>query len=221
MSGTISEFISTGNFVIRGTPVITNSGTVLTSVNGATAPLSALQKNIYVAVQGTIQGNMVLASSITVYPSPPADEVVDYLGKVSQYNPSQGTFTLTPFSGSPQQVTLSAVASFSNGTVANLVNGALVELEATAVSPQALSAYGVSFWNITNPNLSSGTLEISGVVYNYVSGSSVFNLNGLSLVLGSGVSLPPGFGNGDNVDVLMTPSGSQYQVNAIAQDDSN
>ncbi len=221
LSGTISEFISTGNFVIRGTPVITNSGTVLTSVNGATAPLSALQKNIYVAVQGTIQGNMVLASSITVYPSPPADEVVDYLGKVSQYNPSQGTFTLTPFSGSPQQVTLSAVASFSNGTVANLVNGALVELEATAVSPQALSAYGVSFWNITNPNLSSGTLEISGVVYNYVSGSSVFNLNGLSLVLGSGVSLPPGFGNGDNVDVLMTPSGSQYQVNAIAQDDSN
>ncbi|WP_297449339.1 DUF5666 domain-containing protein [Ferrovum sp.] len=221
LSGTISEFISTGNFVIRGTPVITNSGTVLTSANGTAAPLSALQENAYVALQGTLQGNMVLASSITVYPSPPVDEVVDYLGKVSQYNPSQGTFTLTPFSGSPQQVTLSAVASFSNGTVANLVNGTLVEVEATAASPQTLSAYGVSFWNITNPNLPSGTLEISGVVYDYVLGGNSFDLNGLHLVFGSGVSLPSGFGNGDNIDVLMTPSGSQYQVNAIAQEDSN
>ncbi|MBW8072993.1 MAG: hypothetical protein GJU77_04825 [Ferrovum sp.] len=221
LSGTISEFISTGNFVIRGTPIITNSGTVLTSANGTAAPLSALRENVYVAIQGTLQGNMVLASSITVYPSPPSGEVVDYLGKVSQYNPSQGTFTLTPFSGSPQQVSLSAVASFSNGTVANLANGALVEVEATAASPQTLSAYGVSFWNITNSNLSSGTLEISGVVYDYVSGGNSFNLNGLPLVLGSGVSLPSGFGNGDNVDVLMTLSGSQYQVNAVAQDDSN
>ncbi|WP_297481167.1 DUF5666 domain-containing protein [Ferrovum sp.] len=220
VSGTISEFVSTGNFVIRGTPIITNGGTVLTYANGTTASLSALQKNGYVAVQGSLQGNVVLATSITVYPSPPADEVVDYLGKVSQYNPSQGTFTLTPLSGLSQQVTLSAVASFSNGTVANLVNGALVEVEATAVSPQALSAYGVSFWNITNPNLSSGTIEISGVVYNYSPGNG-FNLNGLPLILGNGVSLPSGFGNGDNVDVLMTPSGSQYQVNAVAQDDSD
>ncbi|VAY88917.1 conserved hypothetical protein [mine drainage metagenome] len=221
LSGTISEFVSTGNFVIRGTPIITNSGTVLTFANGASASLSALQKNGYIAVQGTLQGNMVLASSITVYPGPPANEVVDYLGKVSQYNPSQGTFTLTPLSGSSQQVTLSTSASFGNGTVANLVNGALVEVEATAVSPQTLSAYGVSFWNITNPNLSSGTLEISGVVYNYSAGGSSFNLNGLPLTLGSGVSLPSGFGNGDNIDVLMTPSDSQYQVDAVARNDSN
>ncbi|MBU6993728.1 DUF5666 domain-containing protein [Ferrovum myxofaciens] len=221
LSGTISEFVSTGNFVIRGTPIITNSGTVLTFANGASAPLSALQKNGYIAVQGTLQGNMVLASSITVYPGPPANEVVDYLGKVSQYNPSQGTFTLTLLSGSSQQVTLSTSASFGNGTVANLVNGALVEVEATALSPQTLSAYGVSFWNITNPNLSSGTLEISGVLYNYSAGGSSFNLNGLPLTLGSGVSLPSGFGNGDNIDVLMTPSGSQYQVDAVARDDSN
>ncbi|NDU85260.1 MAG: hypothetical protein G3H99_01420 [Ferrovum sp.] len=221
LSGTITEFITSANFSVRGVSVVTNTATQVVNSNGSPQSLSTLVEDDFISVTGSIVGNTVLASQITVYSAPPVNEVVDYIGTVGGYNPAGGaTLTLTLPNGSHKQVSLSSEVSYTNGAAANLVNGALVEIEATQNADGTLSVYGVNFWNLSPVGLGSNLIRASGVVYGYNSPTQSFNLNGQPVQVGS-ASLPTGFANGVTVDCLLTSSSGTLMAASIAIDEDN
>lgn len=222
LTGTIAELASASNFIVRGASVNLTSTTSILSANGTPLTASAIQENSYVQVQGTISGNQVSAQQVIVYGGVPVSAVVDYLGTVTQVQ-SATSFTLTLMDGGQQQVTLPSNAVFTNGTTANLTVGALVSIEAVANAANRVQALGVDFWllpgSASTINLSQ-SFQASGVVYNYNAGTGQFSLNGLTIQMGAGSTLPTGFGNGFSVDVLLKLAGTRLVSSMIYPDDS-
>ncbi len=221
LAGTIAELASSGNFTVRGTVVVVNSNTQIHGPSGTPLALSAVQENAYVQVQGIVTGNVVQASSIIISSSVPIGAVVDYLGTVLSMSNNQVTLTL--LDGNSEQVTLPSTVVYANGTASNLLPGALVSVEGSATGANAMDAVGVNFWRFANgssPQPSSIGFQASGPVYNYQSTTQTFDMNGLSIQIGSGATLPPGFSNGMSVDVLLTLTNGQLSATAIYPDDS-
>ena len=75
---------------------------------------------------------------------------------------------MTPIDGTSRNVTLAGNVAYSNGSAAQLINGANVEVEATTSTAAAtdLVAYSVSFQGASAPaGGGAPTLETNGLAY--------------------------------------------------------
>ncbi len=220
LRGTITGFVSPGNFLVRGVPVDASGASVVFRAGSA----ASLGNGVFVDILGQIGGgsaNVVTASSVAVLAQAPDGGTVDYQGTVSALNTANGTFTLTwqqAGVSNTAQVALAPNVAFSNGAAAQLVNGANVEIEATSgSSAAALLAYSVAFQGVgSGDGGSASTRETQGVVYNLTATS--FALNALTILI-NGVTPSGGtLANGAKVEVAFTPSGNQNLAHAISID---
>lgn len=202
LRGNITEYVDAGNFLVRGVAVDAASA----SVTGG-----ALANGAYVEVRGTVQGNAVRATTVTVHASTPENATVEFDGIVGAR--AGDTFTLTLPDGTAYNVTLAANVGYENGTASQLVNGVRVEVEATRTAT-GLLAYGIEFKNLSSPS-EADVYETSGVAYDVTATS--FAVNGLTIQI-NGVDAT-GLVNGAKVEVHFTYSGGQYWAQEIEVDD--
>ena len=210
--GTITGYVSASSFQVRGVPIDASQAS-FTAGSGA----SQLGNGAYVVIQGavsTTSPNVISAAQVSVLSAPQAGETVDLQGTVTGVGDASH-FTLqwqseqdgTPVNPLPTaQVSIAANCAYINGGAANIAVNTAVEVEGTYQNG-ALSAYTIKFLP-TPTSESSSTQEISGRVYGWTSGGSSFELNGITLGVPTGVTLPSGFDNGVSVEVSFTPSGS-------------
>jgi len=222
LRGTITGYVSASNFLVRGVPVDASAANV--AFSGGTA--ASLRNGVYVDVVGQVangNGNLVTASSVNLLSRAPDGGTVDYQGTVGAVNLAGGTFTLTAQDdGATQtlQVTLAPNAVFSNGTAAQLISGASVEIEATQTA-NGLLAYSVSFQGVTGASSSSegsaaSVLETKGTLYNLTNTS--FEVNALTIQI-NGVTPKGGtLVNGAKVEVSFIQSGGQNLAQQISLD---
>lgn len=222
LRGTITGYVSAGNFLVRGVPVNASAANVVFS--GGTA--TPLRNGVFVDVVGQVDagsGNLVTASSVAVLSQAPDGGTVDYQGTVSAVNLASGVFSLTvQDDGAAQtfQVTLAPNAVFSNGAAAQLVTGASVEIEATKTA-SGLLAYSVSFQGVSgSPGSSDGSsasvLKTKGTLYSLTATS--FEVNALTIQI-NGVTPTGGtLTNGAKVEVSFIQSGGQNLAQQISLD---
>ncbi len=221
LKGTITGYVSNTNFLVRG--VLVN---IPSAVGSSTPPLG---NGVYVEITGNPggvtggigQGDQVIATAVTASTVPPSGATVDYLGTVSNYSSSGGTFQLTAGSGTTypsggtMTVTLTSNVAYVNGGASNLSTaGTPVEVEGTYANG-SLTVYSVTFLGAAP---SSSESEIQGVVTGLSSGN--FSVNGVALTWTSGTTtfchdcngtptttVPSWFANGANVSVNYTNAG--------------
>jgi hypothetical protein len=220
LRGTITGFVSPGNFLVRGVPVDASGAGVVFNAGSA----ASLGNGVFVDIFGQIgsgSANVVTASRVTVLAHAPDGGTVDYQGTVSALNMANGTFTLTwqqEGATNTAQVTLAPNVAFSNGAAAQLVNGANVEIEATrGSSTAALLAYSVTFQGVgSGDGTSASTRETQGVVYNL--SANTFQLNALTILINGVTPSGGALANGAKVEVAFTTSGTQNLAYAISID---
>ncbi len=221
LTGTITGFVSTSNFLVRGVPVDAAQATI----TGAGS--QGLGNGAYVTVNGAVNSsNLVTATSVTVNSTVPDGGTVDYSGVVGNLGTGTTgtTFTLTYTREgvtSSSTVTLAPNVQFTNGGASQLANGASVQIEASN-GPAGLMAVAVSFIpagaasSTTETGSSSGSTE--GVVYN--DDGTTFTVNGLNIQI-NGTALTGGgtLTNGLRVHVTFNQSGGQYLATSISLND--
>ena len=228
LHGTITGYVSASNFLVRGVSVDASGLAVAFSPAGTTS--AALANGVFVDVTGMVTGNKVTASAVTVQSAPPAGRTVDYQGVVGQCVVTPvgacGSFVLTLKDGTPRNVTLAGNVAYSNGSAAQLINGANVEVEATTSTTTAtdLVAYSVSFQGLGPPAVGGdgATLETNGLAYdvNLAATPPTFAVNGLTIQI-NGVSVTPAGAtlvNGAKVEVDFVQSGVNNLAKAISID---
>lgn len=222
LRGTITGYVSASNFLVRGVPVDASAANVVFT-GGAAA---SLRNGVFVDVVGNVagsSGNLVTANSVDVLSQAPDGGTVDYQGTISAVNLASGVFNLTAQNdGSTQtfQVTLAPNAVFSNGTVAQLIDGANVEIEAT-MNAGGLLAYSVSFQGVTGSSgssdgSSSAVLETKGTLYNLTASS--FEVNSLTIQINGATPKNGTLVNGTKVEVSFIQSGGQNLAQEISLD---
>jgi hypothetical protein len=223
LRGTITGFVSASNFLVRGVPVDASAANVV--FTGGTA--ASLRNGVFVDVVGQVagsSGNLVTASSVAVLSQAPDGGTVDYQGTVSAVNLASGVFSLSVQDDGKTQtlpVTLAPNVVFSHGTVAQLIDGANVEIEATNTA-SGLLAYSVSFQKVqassgSSDGTSSPVLETKGTLYNLTASS--FEINALTIQINGVVPKNGKLVNGAKVDVSFIQSGSLNLAQEISLDD--
>ena len=223
LHGTITGYVSAANFLVRGVSVDASGLAVAFSPAGTTA--TALANGVFVDVTGMVTGNKVTASAVTVQSTAPAGRTVDYQGVVGQCATAGcGSFVLTLQDGTSRNVTLAGNVAYSNGSAAQLIDGAGVEIEATTSTTTAtdLVAYSVSFQALSPPVVGGGgaTLETNGLAYdvNLAATPPTFAVNGLTIQI-NGVTPTNGtLANGAKVEVEFVQSGGNNLAKAISID---
>lgn len=133
LKGTITAYDSIARtLVVRGVPLVYDNDT---KIEGS------LAVGAYVEVHGEISGNAVLATEIHVEDTAPEGGTVEYHGTVSAVTGS--SFTLTS-GGVAYLATLADNVGYENGTATDLVDGASVEVQATATA-SGLLVYAIEF----------------------------------------------------------------------------
>ena len=220
LKGTITGYVDSSNFLVRGVPVDASAATF------TTGSASSLGNGVYVDVVGTIasgQSNAVVASSVAVAGNAPDGGTVDYRGTVSAVSPAGFTLSYSD-DGTMRSiaVTLAANVQYSNGAASALASGATIEVEGT-VAGSGLTAYSVSLVGTMSGGSAGGTTssesyETSGLVYSYDSAAQTFVVNGLPIAV-NGVTVSGGaLQNGVKVDVSFTQSGGVNLAKSISLD---
>ena len=219
LNGTISNFVSTANFQVRGVLVDASAA----AFSGGTA--ANLQNNAYVEIHGAVSNNVVDASTVAF--ATEADGSVDDLrGVVSGYTSPAQAFTITLDNrGTAVQAILTATPFFIGGTSADLGNGKYVTVDAALVNGQWV-VNTVTFMLGTPPAGSGGGSntydngsEIEGIASNVNLTAGTFSLNGITVNF-AGVT-PSGSGtlaNGVRVQVSGTLNGSSLTASRIQFD---
>jgi hypothetical protein len=114
--GEVTSYVSLSSFVVRGVPV---DGSQATFTNGDPTQLG---NGSLVAIEGHVASAVVVADRIA-FRNPPTGTELHLAGKVADYDPAAGTFSLLGIA-----MKLAPTATFTGGTSANFVNGALVEV---------------------------------------------------------------------------------------------
>ena len=197
LKGAISDFVDTGHFKVRGTPVTTSGNTVV-----AAACPNPLAAGTLVTVTGSISGFSVLAKTIDCFTS--TDGVsLEGRGAVLAFDPTAKTFTLAGELFRGLTLSYSDTTVFQAGkSAADLRIGAVVEVngsvtgtamavqrvgfaETLAVPPAAgvtvLDTEGIASHVTlsTSGNALTGTFSIDGTMYTITSESTVRRLDGL------------------------------------------
>ncbi len=228
LKGTVTGFVNSGNFLVRGVPVDASQAQFLAG------SATSLANGVYVDIVGSVGNtNVVSAATVTVRSAAPDGGTVDYEGTVSGVaTTSSGTqFTLTYSEDgrtSTAQVILAPNVAFSGGTAAQLTNGQTVEIEAVN-GTTVLTAYSVTFLKAAAASSSSSsssssgstdssapTIDTSGIVYGY-NGTS-FSVNGITIQV-NGVQPSGGaLADGVTVEVTFVQSGGVNLAREISLD---
>ncbi len=233
LKGTITGYVSNSNFLVRGVLVNIPSGVPVP----ATPPLG---NGVYVELVGNPggvaggvgQGDEVIVSGVTTASAvPPAGATVDYLGTVTNYSATGGTFVLNAGSGTTypsgvttMNVTLTSNAFYVNGSASNLLAtpAAAVEVEGTYANG-TLTVNSVTF-------LGSAVLGTSGEAENWNGSADTFTVHDVPLTVdltpGTGTqfwnngsfttgAVPPWFVTGANVAVQYDSAGKAQIITLI------
>lgn len=168
LRGSITEYVSNSNFVVRGITVDASN------VSG----LTGLANGVFVEVTGAVNNGTVKATAVEVK-APDAGARLERSGTVSALNTSAKTFQL----GS-QLVNYSS-AAFEDGVVANLVDGSFVKVEGV-LADGVLRAREIEF------RTAATQFEVEGVLQTAAAaeGSNLrFILDGINLVCSPSASL--------------------------------
>ncbi len=223
LHGTITGFVSSSSFLVRGTPVDASAARFLAG------SADQLGNGVYVDITGQVSsasGNVIAAQTVNVDSAPPVGSTVDMQGTVQSVDSTGTQFVLNwqlQDSTTPISVTLASNRAFNHGDDSNLQPGTVVSIEGTLTSPSSVDAYTVNFGS-GGP---AGALNASGRVYQWSQQSSVttgpttatvastFMLEGNQLTIPVGLAIPAGFGDGADVEVSFSASGKVVQSLAI------
>jgi hypothetical protein len=205
IQGTITGYLASNAFFVRGVPVDASAAGVLSS-----AAAAALADGVYVDLTGTVgtaNAAVVVVTSLNVVNQPATGKTVVYRGTVSQLTSARNAFVLNrqqDGSNVSESIALAANVSYSNGTALQLANGASVELETTKLAA-GLTAYSIKFIAAAPPPNGAGGSPPDILIHGRVEdlGSSSMRVGGISVQL-NGVAPQGGtLGNGDKVDVWL------------------
>lgn len=153
LAGLVTDFVSVSSFRVRDQTVDATAA----AYAGGTAADLANGRNV--EVTGIVAGNVLVASAV-VFTTPPALEGtrlhVD--GAIESY------VSPASFRVNGQAVSAGAGTAFYGGTVADLVNGRLVEVDGL-VSGGVLAAASITF----KPSDSGSTVSLAGAITDFVS----------------------------------------------------
>lgn len=210
LNGTITDFVNQGNFLVRGVAVDASRAQLL----GATSAAN-LRNGTFVEVVGVVNGNVITAKSVFAAGKAPTGGTVNYRGTVTQFDAASGSFVLTGSmeeDGASATIRLAPNVAYANGSAAQLVNGARVEVEATKNTGDIV-AYGVFFRKI---GALTGRLETEGLVYGVT--SSTFDVNGLTIQINGVIPQGGALVNGARVEVEFTHSGGRNLAQELTVD---
>jgi len=158
MKGSISNFVSIASFsvggqIVNGQSAVFEDGTVANLANGAVVEVHGRM------ISGVLVASRVEFKSTTGTPPVAADS--DITGAIS------GFVSVSNFTVAGQRVNAQS-AVFSDGTAANLANGAIVEVHGLVVSG-VLIASRMEFKSSVNPPSVGVEFESTGAVSGFVS----------------------------------------------------
>ncbi len=177
----------TATFTLRGVTVKTNAQTKVDKCPAA--PVDGTP----VKVEGKIDGNVLAATEVKCLLLF-ANMRGEVRGTITTVDAAAKKFTLS----SLPNVTVTydpATTKFEDGTAAQLVVGAVVEVEG-AVKDGVLAATEIEF----KGSMIAGERTIKGIVFGYDAQAGVFKVGPFTFQVGS-AALPAGFANGVQVEV--------------------
>lgn len=190
----------TATFTLRGVTVSTSAQTELDDCP------AVLVDGTAVKVEGKIAGNLLAASEVKCL------RLFDRLrgevrGPIGTVDAAAKKFTLTNLPN--LSITYDpATTKFEDGTVAQLVVGAVVEVEGS-VKDGTLAATEIEFKGA----MIAGERTIKGIVFGYDAQAATFKVGPFTFQVG-GAALPAGFANGVQVEVrYMSANG----INTVTQ----
>lgn len=190
----------TATFTVRGVPIKTSASTKLDD-----CPAVPVDGTV-VRVEGKIDGNVLAAGEVKCLP------MLDRLrgeiqGPIGTVDAAAKKFSLVNHPNLP--ITFDpATTEFEDGTAAQLVVGAVVEVEGN-VKGGTLVATEIEFKGAMQVDERS----VKGIVFGFDAQTGVFKVGQLTFQIG-GAALPAGFANGIQVEVrYMSANG----VNTVAQ----
>ncbi|MBC7717144.1 MAG: hypothetical protein H7143_09435 [Pseudorhodobacter sp.] len=170
LAGQVTDWLSATSFKVRGTTVDASTATF---TGGTSADLG---NGAWLVVSGTVQGDVLKATSIA-FKAAPAAKPTTLKGEIRDYNATTGTFR---FLGAT--IKLSSSVEFVGGTSANLVNGKRVEVTGTPDAEGVVLASRVEFL----PELTTAPeVVVGGRISNLVTSNTDVNFK----LPGMGVSV--------------------------------
>ena len=172
LAGQVTDWLSATSFKVRGTTVDASTATF---TGGTSADLG---NGAWLLVSGTVQGDVLKATSIA-FKAAPAAKPTTLKGEIRDYNATTGTFR---FLGAT--IKLSSSVEFVGGTSANLVNGKRVEVTGTPDAEGVVLASRVEFL----PELTTAPeVVVGGRISNLVTSNTDvnFKLPGLGVSVSS------------------------------------
>jgi hypothetical protein len=208
VGGLVTNASSDGKtFMVNGIAVDASTA----QIKGPNNPtLTDIKNMVLVRVEGTLSGSgssTVLAAT-TVWIIPESDErVILLVGQVTDFV-SASSFNVR---GTPVNA---ASATFQNGTVGDLKNGAFVVVKGH-INGDLVQADTVTFHNPPQ----NVTFRLVGAVSEYVASAGTFRLLGIPMTLSSTATFDNGtladFGNGDLVEVIGMFNGTAFVVSKV------
>ncbi len=93
LKGTITDFVSAADFRVRGVHVDAAAARL------TACPTTGLANDLYVEIEGGLQGGRVVASRVSCRPEPGTGAVVERRGRADNVDAAARSFTLTPVTG--------------------------------------------------------------------------------------------------------------------------
>jgi hypothetical protein len=93
LKGTITDFASAADFRVRGARIDAAAARL------TACPQTGLADDLYVEIEGGVQGGRIVASRVQCRPEPGAGAVVERSGRTDSVDVTNRTFTLTPAAG--------------------------------------------------------------------------------------------------------------------------
>jgi len=217
LHGTILNLVSPSSFTVRGAVVDASSATV----TGGT--LAQLSNGVFVSVFGAMTNNQVKATTIQIVSlnplNAPSGAMLDLMGTITSYDPSNGRYTMTSDSGTILSGTTTPTMFYANGTATSLTIGQAVNVRGT-MNNNTLTTSVMGFTQM--PAMpAAGMTYLEGIASNITATS--FELNGITIQRngvpiqgsGSGMMGSNGMMGGSRLNVSVQFTGGQYVAIAI------
>lgn len=168
LAGQVTDWLSATSFKVRGTTVDASAATF---TNGTSADLGS---GAWLLVSGTVQGDVLKATSIA-FKAAPAAKPTTLKGEIRDFNAATAT-SAGSFRFLGATVTLSSTVEYVGGNASNLANGKRVEITGTPSAEGVVLASKVEFL----PELTTAPeAVVGGRISNLAEGG--FKLPGMSV----------------------------------------
>jgi len=191
LQGSISNFVSTANFTVRGVVVDASQSPSFETGYGA----SNLTDGTWVVIQGTLSNNVVVATSIN-FVTIPTTAVIDVNATVQGYVPATGALTISvtlpgAHAAVTDTVTLGSSVTYNNGSASSLAAGQRIAIHAIYdTSSQTLTVETITFLPAPPASVSPGSrpVVLGGLVTAVTTTNgtvTAFVVQGLTVQVGS------------------------------------